>query len=186
MFSTIDTALLTWLNHNLIPGSLPFLQAVSTITTYVSISIILATLIGSIINKSKKLRQYFYMLALVLILSAIGSPLLKSLIYRERPFLTHEHIEKRSTGGKSSFPSGHTMEAFAMAMAVSICYRRKAIVVAIFTWATLVGYSRIALGVHYPSDVLGGMIIGGFMGWLVPWFFGKWSALKDRKSKAQT
>jgi len=184
MFSDTDTALLTWLNHHFIPGSLPVLQLVSAVTTYVSVSIIIITFIASIIRKSIKLRRQFYTLGLVLILSAIMSPLLKSLMYRERPFLTHEHIEKRSTGGKSSFPSGHSMEAFAMAMAVSICFRRKAIVITIFAWAILVGYSRVALGVHYPSDILGGMVIGGFLGWLVPWIFVRLNILPDRETEA--
>lgn len=173
MFSELDIAILTWMNHHYIPGSLPLLQGVSFITTYVSLAIILATLIVALVKRSRSLRQIFFVLAAVLALSGILSPLLKSMIYRERPFYTHEHIEKRSTGGESSFPSGHAMEAFAMATAVMLCFRKRAFTVLVFIWAALVGYSRITLGVHYPSDVVGGMIIGAGIGWLVVWLAGK-------------
>ena len=51
----------------------------------------------------------------------------------------------------------------------------KKIIIPVYLWATLVAYSRIALGVHYPSDVLAGMVIGTFIGWVVPGVFGWYS-----------
>jgi undecaprenyl-diphosphatase len=63
------------------------------------------------------------------------------------------------------------MEAFAMAAALSQIFRRRLITLPLFLWALLVAYSRVALGVHYPSDVLAGMIIGFAIGWFVPWTF---------------
>lgn len=168
MFSMQDIDLLTWLNHNLIPFSLPVLRIISFSTTAVSISIALIVLIISIRKRSETLRRKFYLLASVLIFSAIVSQGLKQLIYRERPFITHSFIEKYSDGGGSSFPSGHTLKAFAMATALSLLFSRKKIVIPVFVWAILVAYSRIALGVHYPSDVIAGVVLGTFLGWIIP------------------
>ncbi|MGA2884352.1 MAG: phosphatase PAP2 family protein [Halobacteriota archaeon] len=57
-----------------------------------------------------------------------------------------------------SFPSAHTANAFAFATTLS-SYHRK-FTVAMFAWALLVGFSRIYLGLHYFTDVIGGAILG--------------------------
>jgi undecaprenyl-diphosphatase len=163
-----DIDLLTWLNHNLIPFSLPVLRTISFTTTAISISLVLIVLIISVHERSEPLRRKFYILISVLIFAAIVSQGLKQLIYRERPFITHPSIEKFSDGGGSSFPSGHTLEAFAMATALSLLFSKKKIVIPVFAWAILVAYSRIALGVHYPSDVIAGILLGIFIGWIIP------------------
>jgi undecaprenyl-diphosphatase len=60
-----------------------------------------------------------------------------------------------------------------MAAAISLLFTRKKIIIPVYTWAVLVAYSRMALGVHYPSDVLAGILIGTFIGWMVPRIFSK-------------
>jgi undecaprenyl-diphosphatase len=171
--SGLDLTLLNWLNHHLLPYSVDVLRGISYATTYISIAAVLIVLGIAIIKKSKILRNKFFILASVLIGVLILSQGLKSVIYRDRPFTTHSFIEKLSDGGGSSFPSGHTLEAFAMATALSILFRKKKIMIPVFIWAILVGYSRMALGVHYPSDVLGGIIFGMALGWSVPWIFNR-------------
>ena len=166
-----DITLLNWLNHHLIPNSAPFLGAVSHLTTFISILSVLIVLMLWYVTGSRTTLKKFFILVSVLILVLIFSQGLKSLIYKDRPFDTYPFIEKLSDGGGSSFPSGHTMEAFAMATEFSLLFRRKEIVIPAFLWAVVVAYSRMALGVHYPSDVLGGCLIGIFLGWVVPWSF---------------
>lgn len=61
-----------------------------------------------------------------------------------------------------SFPSGHTMGAFLLAVLVWDCYGATAL--PLFVWASAVGTSRVALGVHFPSDILAGAGIGIALG----------------------
>ena len=167
----VDIAILNWLHSHTIPNSIPVLQFISYTTTFFSISIALMVLISAFVKKSKAIMKQFFIIAAVLIFVLIVSQGLKALIFRERPFVTHPSIEKLSEAGSSSFPSGHTLEAFAMAAALSILFSKKKITIPVYIWAALVAYSRMALGVHYPSDVLAGIIIGTFIGWMVPRIF---------------
>lgn len=86
---------------------------------------------------------------------------LKYSINRSRPFVQYPNdIVKRDNVGKYSFPSGHTSSAFAMATAVTLSTKKWYVAVPTYAYACVVGYSRMRLGVHFPSDVLGGMIVG--------------------------
>ncbi len=172
MFSTslsdIDINILRLVQQHRIVALDNVLYLISFISSYISIGIVLTILITSLIKKSKPLRVIFYKMLAVLIVAALISFSLKTIINRERPFKTYPDIEKLSEGGNSSFPSGHALEAFAIAVAFSTLIPKKKYIILVFAWAILVGYSRIALGVHYPGDVLGGMIIGSFIGWIIP------------------
>ncbi len=85
---------------------------------------------------------------------------LKSTIKRDRPFKTYPEIIKHTHGGSYSMPSGHTSICFATATSVSLIYPKWYVIAPMYTWASLVGYSRMYLGVHYPSDVLAGALVG--------------------------
>lgn len=86
---------------------------------------------------------------------------LKYTINRPRPFEQYPNdIVKRTNAGKYSFPSGHTSTAFATATALTLSTKKWYVAVPSYAYACAVGYSRMRLGVHFPSDVLGGMIVG--------------------------
>lgn len=85
---------------------------------------------------------------------------LKYSVKRERPFVTYPVIDKVMNAGSPSFPSGHTSDAFATATSLSLAFPKWYIIAPSFVWACSVGYSRMDLGVHYPSDVLAGAAIG--------------------------
>lgn len=64
-----------------------------------------------------------------------------------------------------SFPSGHTTAAFLLATLCALCYGPMA--APLYAWAACVGLSRVVLGVHFPSDILAGALLGCGIGWLV-------------------
>ncbi|HLP72949.1 MAG TPA: phosphatase PAP2 family protein [Bacteroidales bacterium] len=85
---------------------------------------------------------------------------LKYIVNRKRPFDLYPDITRKTGAGDPSFPSGHTSASFAAATTLSLNYPEWYVVIPAFAWAGTVGYSRMHLGAHYPSDVLGGAIIG--------------------------
>ena len=85
--------------------------------------------------------------------------IIKSKITRLRPFEALSGIQNLiDAPDRYSFPSGHTAAAFVMAIIISAAL--PLLSVPLIVWASLVGLSRIYLGVHYPTDVLAGMILG--------------------------
>lgn len=126
----------------------------------VAIGVPLVTLSIGLIKKDKSIKQQGVYLAETALVSAFISTAMKASIQRERPFITYPELDKQARGGGYSFPSGHTSSAFAAAASLSIVCPKWYVIAPSFTWATAVGYSRMHLGVHYPTDVLAGALIG--------------------------
>ena len=120
---------------------------------------------GLIKHDDKLIRNACEISAAVILNSAITLTL-KYSVNRDRPFITYPDITKKSKAGSPSFPSGHTSSSFALATSLSLTYPKWYIIAPSYTWAATVGYSRMHLGVHYPSDVLAGAIIGSGCAWL--------------------
>lgn len=85
---------------------------------------------------------------------------LKNMTKRDRPYETYPQIDNVTEESSYSFPSAHTSSAFATATSLSMVYPKWYVIAPSFIWAGAVGYSRLYLGVHYPSDVLAGAIVG--------------------------
>lgn len=91
--------------------------------------------------------------------------LLKHLVQRTRPWLVVEGLAALiAEGDPNSFPSGHTTAAFAAAAAWWNTLPRRWMKVTGLVMAALMGLSRLYVGVHFPSDVLAGALVGGFCG----------------------
>jgi len=69
-----------------------------------------------------------------------------------------------------SFPSGHAARAMMLAVVV-LGLGPFWLGLALLLWAPLVGLARVALGVHYPSDVAAGMVVGAILGLLILWIY---------------
>jgi len=95
---------------------------------------------------------------------------LKYTVKRDRPFVTYPEEFADKTGhdysDSYSFPSGHSTTAFATATALTLEYPKWYVIVPSYAYAGTVAYSRMHLGVHYPSDVLAGALIGSGCAWL--------------------
>jgi len=86
---------------------------------------------------------------------------MKYSIDRQRPYDKYpDYIIARSHSDSPSFPSGHTSMAAVTAMSLCLEYPKWYIITPAALWALSVGYSRMYLGVHYPSDVAAGLFIG--------------------------
>ncbi len=136
----------------------------------------------SLIKKDSASKARAFIVCSDAIVAGILSTSLKYTVQRERPFLTYPFIQKESSGGSYSFPSGHTSAAFSLATSMSICYPKWYVIAPSFLWASAVGYSRMDLGVHYPSDVLAGAIIGSGSAFL-SYKLNKWVTRKLEKPK---
>lgn len=77
------------------------------------------------------------------------------------------HIVNGYVGGKYGFPSCHAANSFAIAVFTSLWFRKKWIMAILIIWALLECYTRLYLGVHYPSDIVGGVAIGCLMAYVV-------------------
>ena len=108
------------------------------------------------------------LLALVLGLFA-GNLVIKNLVARPRPFQTYPELFNLIEQGGYSFPSAHAMSSFASATAVFLFFRRRGQRwpgVVMLTAAALIAFSRLYVCVHYPSDVVCGMLLGIALGCL--------------------
>jgi membrane-associated phospholipid phosphatase len=113
------------------------------------------------VHKDHKMVVNSYEMASATAINGIVTTLLKISIQRERPFSAYPNeVTKYSSGGSYSMPSGHTSTMFAAATSVSLLYPKWYIIAPSYLFAASVGYSRMYLGVHYPSDVLIGAVIG--------------------------
>lgn len=133
---------------------------ISKTVTPVVIATPLVILTTGLITKNKVLKQKSLFIASTIFTTAAVATILKHSIDRERPFNKYPDIEKVDGGGSPSFPSGHTSDAFGLATSVSLAFPKWYVIAPAYLWASSIGYSRMHLGVHYPSDVLGGMIVG--------------------------
>jgi undecaprenyl-diphosphatase len=109
------------------------------------------------------------MIMLVVLTDQVSVHLFKQVFERLRPChqprISHlVHIVNGYCGGKFGFVSSHAANTFGFAIFTSFFFKNKLYVYSIFVWATLVSYSRIYLGVHYPSDIAGGALLGILLG----------------------
>jgi membrane-associated phospholipid phosphatase len=86
--------------------------------------------------------------------------LLKYVINRKRPYDAYPDIDKLANESTPSFPSGHTASAFCTATSLSLMYPKWYVIIPAYSWASLVAYSRMHLGMHYPTDVIVGVLLG--------------------------
>jgi len=117
------------------------------------------------------------LIPLIFISDQMSSTLIKSFVGRLRPChtFTPEQIHLLVGCGGLSFPSSHAVNNFAVATMFSHYYpKAKA---SLYAFASLIAISRVAVGVHYPSDVVGGAIVGTGVALFVVW---AWSNLSQR------
>jgi len=106
---------------------------------------------------------------------------IKPIFARPRPFLELGTCLFASRPDNSSFPSGHMLTAACMATLLCLYNKEKWLWFIAIAFALFVGYTRIFLGVHFPSDILGGSILGYLMG-LIWYLTTEWARKNYQKA----
>ncbi|MGB5873017.1 MAG: phosphatase PAP2 family protein [Bacteroidota bacterium] len=178
---SIDTALFTFINQTI---SNPLGDLLWPLITHydrflVVRILLLAVWIGLLFRGGPAGRRIAILLIPVLFVAdQLSSSVLKELIGRPRPCHVIDGVPVVEgirllvdCGPGKSFPSSHAVNNFAVGTLFSFYYRKW--IWAFMAWASLVALSRPAVGVHYPSDIVGGAIVGALvaMGIIQAWLF---------------
>jgi membrane-associated phospholipid phosphatase len=156
-------------------------EFVSKSVTPISLATPVSMFVVGHVTQNKELKLKSYKAGATLLVAGVISSTLKVTVQRERPFTTYPDIIYQKTDvGSYSFPSGHTNFAFATATSLTMAFPKWYVIVPAYSYAAAVGYSRMYLGVHYPSDVLAGALIGSGSAFLT-WKAQKWLNKKRKK-----
>ena len=121
-----------------------------------------------------KYKRKFLVILIFIILAATfsdqSSVLIKNIVLRLRPCQQPSisgivHLVNGECGGLYSFVSSHATNSFDVALLSLLFIKKRWYTISIILWASIIGYSRIYLGVHYPGDVICGSMLGAFIGW---------------------
>lgn len=119
------------------------------------------------IRKDKK--EAFHLFGALVLMLIIVNLTIKPLVARIRPFDVYPIDLLIKAPHDYSFPSGHTAVSFASAYVLGKCYPKMK--VPVYILASLIAFSRLVLFVHYPTDVIGGLVIGLICGFVSMRYF---------------
>ena len=168
IFKKVDNTILRWINvkfrNKTFDKIMPIITSAGNLgIIWIVISVLLIT------KKDYRVLGQTILIALV-ITTIIGEGIIKNIVKRKRPFYGDDDEELLiSRPITYSFPSGHTASSFAVATV--FIKTDNAASLEIILLACLIAFSRIYLGVHYPSDVIGGGIIGTLCGLITVMLF---------------
>jgi undecaprenyl-diphosphatase len=130
----------------------------------------LAILIFLAVRYKRKFLVILIFIILAATLADQSSVLVKNIVLRLRP--CHQpslegivHLVNGECGGLYGFVSSHATNSFDVALLSLLFIRKRWYTISILLWASIIGYSRIYLGVHFPGDVICGSMLGAFIGW---------------------
>nr|WP_315197353.1 phosphatase PAP2 family protein [uncultured Flavobacterium sp.] len=155
-----DIDLLKKINLNRNTNLDPLMEGVTNSAFPISIGTPVIIYAVGLMEKDSATKKKAIFIGETLAASAFITYALKKITKRDRPYVTYPEIDNVVEESSYSFPSGHTSSAFATATSLSLAYPKWYVIAPSFVWAGAVGYSRMHLGVHYPTDVFAGAIIG--------------------------
>jgi undecaprenyl-diphosphatase len=169
--NSIDTHLFLWLNGHYSPFWDKVMWFISGRNEWIPVYLLFAAYL--IYRYRWRSIPIILSIALAVTLAdQLAVRLFKELIQRPRPTYNPSiqylvHTVENYRGGPFGFISNHAADTFAFATFLSLLFRNRYFILIIILWAAIVSYSRIYLGVHYPGDILGGMLFGSLVGWLI-------------------
>jgi len=178
----LDIDLLKTINKNETNFKNKYLELNASSVNNISIAIPAGLAIAGFIKHDKKLKQDALFIGTAFLVSSLVTQSTKRIVNRQRPYESYSFILQRDDeGGGMSFPSGHTSAAFCTATSLALRYPKWYIITPAYLFATSVAWARMYQGVHYPSDVLAGGLVGAASAWL-GWKVQKWI---DKKHKGK-
>lgn len=136
-------------------------KAFSESTPYIVVGLPSCMAIAALITKDKELMSDAIYIGSSVIEAVAITYAAKEIIGRPRPFEKYPELitpVKKASG--HSMPSAHTAAAFSLATSLSIRYPKWYVIAPSAIWAGSVAFSRMNMGVHYPSDVITGALVG--------------------------
>lgn len=168
MLEQLDQQFFTFLNSLNSPFWDKVLFTVSMILIWVPLYLAILIWIGY--RYKRKFLVIVLFIVVAVTLSDQSALVIKKSVERLRP--CHEpalagtvHMVNGVCGGKYGFVSSHAANSFNVALLSLMFIRKKWFSAGILFWASVVAYSRIYLGVHYPGDVICGSVLGALIGW---------------------
>ena len=168
-----DTELFLFLNGLHADWLDPIMTFISGKLTWTPFYLVLLYLV----IKNYKKQSILIILGIILLIvcsDQVSSGIFKPLFERPRPCHNEAikdlvHLPNGRCGGAYGFISSHACNVFALAVFMTNILKRyyRKIGWVMFVWASLVAYSRIYMGVHYPGDVIVGAAVGAIIGWLM-------------------
>ena len=143
--------------------------SLSSTSKYISVGVPVGYFVAGLVHDNKDLKQKAAYTAAAILLNTATTTLFKNVVKRERPYNTYTGIFPDKIESDYAFPSGHTSSAFATATSLAITTKKWYIAVPALAWSSGVGYSRIYLGQHYPSDVIMGALVGSSSALICHW-----------------
>jgi membrane-associated phospholipid phosphatase len=134
-----------------------------------SVATPVAVWVDAKINHNKKDEYKAYEIAGSVIIAAGATEAMKIIFNRKRPDEKYNDVYPYQYETGHSFPSGHVSLAFATATSLSLEYKKWYVVIPAYVWATGVGYSRLYLGEHYPTDIIGSAVTGTASAFISHW-----------------
>ncbi len=177
----MDTRILQNVYGSIQPTNVSAEKFLSSTAKPLSIALPASLLIAGLSTKNKTLQQQGWQALGGLVIGSVVTEATKRVVLRDRPFVAQPQFFRSRVEEDelhNSFPSGHTTVAFSTATTLAINYRKWYVIVPAYAWAGAIGYSRMRLGVHYPSDVLAGAVTGAAGAWLSYKIQQKWMKRK--------
>ncbi len=164
---------------------------VKTLTATVTWVPLYLALLYVVVKNSDNARKVLIILGCavlcVLLAGTIDDSIVKPLVARWRPARDPEigmsvDIVNGYRGGRYGFFSAHASNTFSIAVFFSLLIRDKLLSVAMVTWSLVNCWTRLYLGVHYPGDILVGLLWGGIVGTAVWYFYSKMEKKAEQPS----
>ena len=189
--NSIDTQLTLLINGSDSVMVDTFAMAATKTTTWIPLGILLVYVLVRMKNWKHALMIVAGVALAITLADQMASGVCKPLVERLRPSQNPNlegliDLVDGYRGGKYGFFSSHAANTCAVAVFLSLLFRKRRFVILIGSWCLLNCWTRLYLGVHYVGDILVGLIWGCFVGWFVyrlyVYLLGKWNVVEMGKS----